>query len=51
MTAGCRSECLPKTTNEAVEGRAKNRRTEIVILPKLNQLFELLEPPMTNIEK
>ncbi|WP_273568073.1 OmpA/MotB family protein [Maribacter halichondriae] len=50
MTAGGRSEYLPKTTNESVEGRAKNRRTEIVILPKLDQFFELLEPPMTSAE-
>lgn len=51
MTAGGRSEYLPKTSNETAEGRTKNRRTEIVILPKLDQFFELLEPPMTSIEK
>ncbi|MEG3656307.1 OmpA family protein [Arenibacter palladensis] len=50
MTAGGRSEYLPKTTNATAEGRAVNRRTEIIILPKLDQFFELLEPPTTNIE-
>ena len=45
MTAGGRSEYLPKATNETVEGRALNRRTEIVILPKLDEFFELLTPP------
>lgn len=45
MTAGGRSEYVPKTTNETVQGRAINRRTEIIILPKLDQFFELLEPP------
>ncbi len=50
MTAGGRSEYLPKTTNETVEGRAKNRRTEIVILPRLDQFFELMEPPTTSVE-
>jgi chemotaxis protein MotB len=50
MTAGGRSEYLPKTTNSTVEGRAVNRRTEIIILPKLDQFFELLEPPTTNVE-
>lgn len=47
MTAGGRSEYVPKTTNETAQGRAINRRTEIVILPKLDQFFELLEPPTT----
>ena len=45
MTAGGRSEYVPKTTNETIEGRAINRRTEIIILPKLDQFFQLLEPP------
>lgn len=46
MTAGGRSEFVPKTTNETTQGRAVNRRTEIAILPKLDQFFELLEPPL-----
>lgn len=50
MTAGGRSEYLPKTTNATTEGRAINRRTEIIILPKLDQFFELLEPPTSNVE-
>ena len=48
MTAGGRSEYIPKSTNETTAGRAINRRTEIVILPKLDQFFELLEPPKNN---
>ena len=47
MTAGGRSEYVPKTTNETAKGRAINRRTEIIILPELDQFFELLEPPKT----
>lgn len=48
MTAGGRSEYIPKSTNDTAEGRAINRRTEIIILPKLDQFFELLEPPTAN---
>jgi len=44
MTAGGRSEYVPKTTNSTMEGKALNRRTEIIILPKLDEFFELLEP-------
>jgi len=46
MTAGGRSEFVPKTTNETAKGKATNRRTEIIILPKLDQFFKLLEPPV-----
>ena len=45
MTAGGRSEYIPKESNETSEGRAINRRTEIIILPKLDQFFNLLTPP------
>ncbi len=45
MTAGGRSEYIPKETNTTEKGKALNRRTEIIILPKLDQFFELLEPP------
>lgn len=44
MTAGGRSEYAPKVANANAEGRQKNRRTEIIILPKLDQFFELLNP-------
>jgi chemotaxis protein MotB len=50
MTAGGRSEYLPKAANTIAEGRAINRRTEIIILPKLDQFFELLEPPTSMVE-
>jgi len=44
MTAGGRSEYIPKETNTTPEGRRANRRTEIIILPELDQFFQLLEP-------
>ena len=48
MTAGGRSEFVPKTSNSTLEGKAINRRTEIIILPKLDEFFELLEPTTDN---
>ncbi|MFZ4427131.1 MAG: OmpA/MotB family protein [Saprospiraceae bacterium] len=44
MTAGGCSEYRPKATNVSDDGRRANRRTEIVILPNLDQFFQLLEP-------
>lgn len=50
MTAGGRSEYIPKDVNTSVIGRALNRRTEIIIIPKLDQFFKLLEPPVDNVK-
>ncbi|KEY17744.1 OmpA family protein [Kaistella antarctica] len=43
ITAGGRSEYNPKTTNASVTGRAENRRTEIIIMPKLDEFMKLME--------
>jgi chemotaxis protein MotB len=43
MTAAGRSEYLPLVENNTAENRARNRRTRIVILPQLDQFFNLLE--------
>jgi chemotaxis protein MotB len=43
MTAGGRSQYVPKTANDTAEGRAANRRTRIVILPKLDQFYTMIE--------
>jgi len=45
MTAGGRSEYVPKSSNANAAGRSENRRTEIIILPKLDQFFKLMEAP------
>jgi chemotaxis protein MotB len=45
MTAGGRGEYVPMQNNDSADGRAANRRTRIVILPQLDQFFQLLERP------
>jgi chemotaxis protein MotB len=45
MTAGGRSEYIPLQSNETTEGKGANRRTRIIILPQLDQFFQLLEKP------
>lgn len=44
MAAAGRAEYVPVADNNTAEGRAANRRTRIVILPQLDQFFQLLEP-------
>lgn len=44
MAAAGRGEFHPVADNSTPEGKALNRRTRIVILPKLDQFFQLLEP-------
>ena len=38
-----RGEFMPVDNNESVEGRAHNRRTEIIMAPKLDKLMDLLK--------
>ncbi|MEQ9261552.1 MAG: OmpA family protein [Owenweeksia sp.] len=42
LTASGMSKYNPVATNETKEGRSRNRRTEIVLTPKLEELFKIL---------
>ena len=44
MSAAGRGEYHPIVANDTKENKAINRRTRIVILPQLDQFFQLLEP-------
>ncbi|MBX7262082.1 MAG: OmpA family protein [Chitinophagales bacterium] len=43
IIAGGRSEFYPKVANDTPANRSINRRTEIIIMPKLDEFFKLLE--------
>ena len=38
-----RGEYMPVDDNETAEGRSKNRRTDIIMAPKLDKLFQMLQ--------
>ncbi len=42
MTAGGRGEWYPKVPNDTPENRAINRRTEIILMPKLDEFMKLM---------
>lgn len=42
LTAGGRGEYNPVANNDSVAGKASNRRTQIIITPKLDQFMELI---------
>lgn len=46
MTAAGRSQYIPVTDNASATGRATNRRTRIVVLPKLDQFYSMIEEGM-----
>ena len=42
ITASGRSEYLPVDLDDSRDARAKNRRTEIILTPKLDELFQII---------
>jgi chemotaxis protein MotB len=43
ITAAGRGEFIPLESNETNEGKQKNRRTEIILTPKFDELLDILE--------
>ncbi len=52
LTAGGRGEYNPVASNNTADGKSKNRRTQIIITPKLDQFMELIDkaPETENTE-
>lgn len=46
LIAAGRSSYVPLVPNDTAENKAKNRRTRIVVLPKIDQFYEMIEKEM-----
>jgi len=50
MTAGGRSQYVPLVPNDTPEHKATNRRTRIVVLPKIDQFYQMIEDGLKSAE-
>jgi chemotaxis protein MotB len=48
LIAAGRSEFIPLVDNNSAENRATNRRTRIVVMPKIDQFYDMIEKEMKN---
>ncbi|QZK90317.1 OmpA family protein [Flavobacterium sp. CHNK8] len=46
LIAAGRSSYIPLVANDTAENKARNRRTRIVVLPKIDQFYEMIEKEM-----
>lgn len=46
-----RSSFIPLVANDTPENRAKNRRTRIIIMPQIDQFYDMLEKEMKTLSK
>lgn len=51
LVAAGRSEFVPLEANTTPEGRSRNRRTRILVLPKIDQFYDMIEKEMKNMTK
>jgi chemotaxis protein MotB len=49
LIAAGRGEFVPLVDNDTAEHRATNRRTRIVVLPKIDQFYDMVEKEMKNL--
>ncbi|APY12547.1 hypothetical protein BWZ22_15560 [Seonamhaeicola sp. S2-3] len=49
LIAAGRAEYVPLVDNDTAENRAKNRRTRVVVLPKIDQFYDMIEKEMKNL--
>jgi len=48
LIAAGRGEFVPLVENNSAENRSTNRRTRIVVMPKIDQFYDMIEKEMKN---
>ncbi|MCW8981145.1 OmpA family protein [Altibacter sp.] len=51
LVAAGRGEYVPLVPNDTAENRATNRRTRILVLPKIDQFYEMIEEEMKTLSE
>ena len=51
LIAAGRGEYIPLNSNDSAENRSKNRRTRIVVLPKIDEFYDMIEKEMKKPSK
>ncbi|WP_452597802.1 OmpA/MotB family protein [Pontimicrobium sp. MEBiC01747] len=51
LIAAGRADYVPLVPNDSPENKATNRRTKILILPKIDQFYDMIETEMKNLSK
>jgi chemotaxis protein MotB len=49
LIAAGRSSYIPLAENDTAENRAKNRRTRVVVMPKIDQFYDMIEKEMKQL--
>jgi chemotaxis protein MotB len=49
LIAAGRAEFQPIVENDSAENRAKNRRTRIIVLPKIDEFYDMIDKEMKNL--
>ena len=51
LIAAGRADYVPLVANDTPENRATNRRTKILILPKIDQFYDMIETEMKSLSE
>ena len=48
LIAAGRGEFIPLVANDSTQNRSANRRTRIIVMPKIDEFYDMIEKEMKN---